>query len=53
MNLWRWILVYLGTGPEFTRWAILAFYGGGLIVLASLILAALVVTANIVFGVFE
>jgi hypothetical protein len=25
MNLRRWILVYLATGPSFARWAILAF----------------------------
>ena len=31
MSLRRWILVYLATGPSFTRWAVLAFYGGGLL----------------------
>ena len=41
MNLRRWILVYLATGPSFTRWAVLAFYGGGLLIVALLALAAL------------
>jgi hypothetical protein len=41
MNLRRWILVYLATGPSFTRWAILAFYGGGLIVVVLVVLTAL------------
>ena len=42
MNLRRWILVYLATGPSFTRWAVLAFYGGGLLVVGLVALAALV-----------
>jgi hypothetical protein len=42
MNLRRWILVYLATGPSFTRWAVLAFYGGGLFVVALVMLIALV-----------
>jgi hypothetical protein len=41
MNLRRWILVYLATNPSFTRWAVLAFYGGGLLIVALLALAAL------------
>ena len=41
MNLRRWILVYLATGPSFTRWAVLAFYGGGLVVVVLVVLTAL------------
>jgi hypothetical protein len=52
MNLERWILVYLATGPSFTRWAVLAFYGGGLVVLVAVILAAVVIAASTVFGLF-
>jgi hypothetical protein len=40
MNFRRWILVYLATGPSFTRWAILAFYGGGFLLLALVVLLA-------------
>ena len=40
MNL-RWILVYLGTGAWFTRWAVLAFYGGGIFVVVLMLLTAL------------
>jgi hypothetical protein len=46
MNFRRWILVYLATGPSFTRWAVLAFYGGGLIVFALVILIALVLVGS-------
>ena len=46
MNSRRWILVYLATGPSFTRWAIVAFYGGGLIVLALAALAAVAVVGG-------
>jgi hypothetical protein len=42
MNLRRWILVYLATGPSFTRWAVLAFYGGGIVVVGLVTLTALV-----------
>jgi hypothetical protein len=42
MNLRRWILVYLATGPSFTRWAVLAFYGGGIVVVGLVMLTALV-----------
>lgn len=42
MNLRRWILVYLATGPSLTRWVVLAFYGGGLLVIGLVALAALV-----------
>jgi hypothetical protein len=45
MNLNRWMLVYLVTGSTFTRWAILAFYGGGLVILAVAILTALILLA--------
>jgi hypothetical protein len=41
MNLRRWILVYLATGPSFTRWAVLAFYGGGIFVVVLVLLTAL------------
>ena len=52
MNLERWILVYLATGPSFTRCAVLAFYGGGLVVLVAVMLAAVVIAASTVFGLF-
>jgi hypothetical protein len=42
MNFRRWLLVYLAAGPSFTGWAILAFYGGAVIVIGLVILAALV-----------
>ena len=42
MNSRRWILVYLATGPSFTRWAVLAFYGGGIVVVGLVMLTALV-----------
>jgi hypothetical protein len=32
MRFRDWILVYLATGSTFTRWAILAFYGGAVVV---------------------
>lgn len=51
MNLRRWILVYLATGPSFTRWAVLAFYGGGLLVV-GLALAALVLIGGRVMEIF-
>jgi hypothetical protein len=50
MSLRRWILVYLATGPSFTRWAVLAFYGGGLVVIALILLIALVVLGCGVLG---
>jgi len=43
LNFRRWLLVYLATGPSFTRWAILAFYGGAVLVIALVVLTALVV----------
>ena len=52
MNLRRWILVYLATGPSFTRWAVLAFYGGGLLVVGLVALAALVLIGGRVLEVF-
>jgi hypothetical protein len=36
-------LVYLATCPAFTRWAILAFYGGAVVVIALALLTGLVV----------
>lgn len=41
MNFRRWVLVYLVTGSSFTRWLILAYYGGAVIVVALVALAAL------------
>jgi hypothetical protein len=52
MNIRRWILIYLATGPSFTRWAILAFYGGGLVVLALAVLAVACVAASTVSRLF-
>ena len=43
MNLRRWVLVYLMTGSSFTRWAVLAYYGGAVFVLALVAAAALLV----------
>jgi len=34
MNFRRWTLLYLMTGSSFTRWAILAYYGGAVVLLA-------------------
>ncbi len=31
MRFRDWILVYFATGSTFTRWAILAFYGGAVV----------------------
>jgi hypothetical protein len=52
MNLRRWILVYLATGPSFTRWAVLAFYGGGLFVVALVVLTALALIGGKVMEIF-
>jgi hypothetical protein len=38
MRFRDWILVYLATGSTFTRWAILAFYGGGVVVIGFMVL---------------
>ena len=38
MRFRDWILVYLATGSTFTRWAILAFYGGAVVVIGFLLL---------------
>ena len=43
MNFRRWVLVYLMTGSSFTRWAVLAYYGGAMVVLALVAAAALLV----------
>jgi len=53
MNLRRWILVYLATGPSFTRWAVLAFYGGGIFVVVLVVLTALVLIGSKVVEFFE
>jgi len=42
MRFQDWILVYLGTGSTFTRWAILAFYGGAVVFIAFLLLFGIV-----------
>jgi hypothetical protein len=52
MNLPRWILVYLATGPSFTRWAVLAFYGSGLFVVALVVMTALVLVGGKVMEIF-
>ena len=52
MNLRRWILVYLATGPLFTRWAVLAFYGGGIFVVVLVVLTALVLIGSKVMELF-
>jgi hypothetical protein len=43
MNLRRWVLAYLLTGSSFTRWAVLAYYGGAVVLLALVAVAALLV----------
>ena len=52
MNLRRWILVYLATGPSFTRWAVLAFYGGGLVVVLVMLTALALIGGKVmeIFG---
>jgi hypothetical protein len=52
MNLPRWILVYLATGPSFTRWAVLAFYGGGIVVVVLVMLTALALIGGKVMEIF-
>ena len=52
MTLRRWILVYLGTGPSFTRWAVLAFYGGGIVVVGLVMLTALAVIGGKLMEIF-
>jgi hypothetical protein len=52
MNLRRWILVYLATGPSFTRWAVLAFCGGVLLIVALVVLTALVLIGGKVTEIF-
>jgi hypothetical protein len=42
MRFRDWVLVYLGTGSTFTRWAVLAFYGGVVVVIAFLLLFGIV-----------
>ena len=42
MRFRDWILVYLGTGSTFTRWAILAFYGGAVVLIGFLLLFGIV-----------
>jgi hypothetical protein len=43
MNLRRWVLIYLMTGSSFTRWAVLAYYGGAVVLVALVAVAALLV----------
>jgi hypothetical protein len=43
MRFRDWIVVYLATGSSFTRWAILAFYGGAVVVIAFVFLIGLVI----------
>ena len=43
MNLRRWVLVYMMTGSSFTRWAVLAYYGGAVVVLALVAAVAVMV----------
>ena len=43
MNLRRWTLLYLMAGSSFARWAILAYYGGAVFVLALVAAAAVLV----------
>jgi hypothetical protein len=38
MRFRDWIIGYLATGSTFTRWAILAFYGGAVVVVGFLLL---------------
>ena len=52
MNLRRWILVYLATVPSFTSWAVLAFYGGGIVVVGLVMLTVLVFIASKVMEFF-
>jgi hypothetical protein len=52
MNLRQWIPVYLATGPSFTRWAVLAFDGGGLVVVVLVVLTALVLIGGKVKEIF-
>lgn len=52
MNLRQWIPVYLATGPSFTRWAVLAFYGGGLVVVVLVVLTALALIGGKVKEIF-
>ena len=43
MNPRRWALVYLMTGSSFTRWAVLAYCGGAVVVLALVAAGAVTV----------
>lgn len=43
MNLRRWVLVYMMTGSSFARWAVLAYYGSAVVVLALVAAAAVMV----------
>jgi hypothetical protein len=42
MRFRDWVLVYLASGSTFTRWAILVFYGGAVVVIAFLLLLGIV-----------
>jgi hypothetical protein len=43
MRFKDWILVYLATGSTFTRWAILVFYGGAVVVIGFVLLIGIAV----------
>ncbi len=43
MILRRWLLFYLMTGSSFTRWAVLAYYGCAVAVLALATVAAVLI----------
>ena len=45
MRFRDWVLVYLATGSTFTRWAILAFYGGAVVVIGFLVLIVIALVA--------
>ncbi len=48
MNFRRWIWVYLATGSSFTRWAILLYYGGAVVILGIVLVAVMAVAAAFV-----
>jgi hypothetical protein len=44
-----WIWVYLATGPGFTRRAVLAYYGGGVVILTCVAVIALAAGPKAIF----
>ena len=46
MRFRDWILVYLATGSTFTRWAILAVYGGAVVVIGFLVLIGIALVGS-------